>query len=463
MPSYQLFVVPDACWPAATGKGAAAAGGVGNSSIPPLFRQLLREAIDLWRRIHKGTNAEVERARYSTCVAEIENWLLRHGEPVTNTAVGASAEVEAAARQGLVVRFPLHPRYFDVMARAHLDRQAARSRLLDVGDNGLMAEAAAGVTASAKVPPAGLGCSIFPPDTLIGHVAECEAVIGGGGAFDEQAKHAMDARLALLRAAVAAGAGVIEVAEELDNDDVLPPVARQAVAVATLLGDAAPGEAQPDPPAADADGARRQPPSKKGREQMADRLAALIEAALPTEDKVNMSNQPHEVSTDVLGRFVRRAADAGADGNGQRIRIVYADGSEARPFPLRCLLPARDAAPASAVTLSAALMSMRHVELDPFVDFAWYRNKEVSQTRPLADSDEFCFQYSQQTLRELRGAYPNTPVKLHLYHTGFEPAAVGFYRALTLALSRGGDRWIRVVPHYFRGGTRFDASAVVWD
>ena len=168
-----------------------------------------------------------------------------------------------------------------------------------------------------------------------------------------------------------------------------------------------------------------------------------------------MSHQPHEVTTEVLAEFVT-CAEGEEPGV---IRVVYADGSEARPFPLRCLPPAKTGSEPE-VLLKAALMSMRHLEIDPLVDFAWFRNREVSQTRALADSDAFCFEYSQKQFAELRAVYRGKRLTLHLYHTGFEPAALGFYRALTLTLQQ--ERWITVVPHYFRGEEGFARSSREW-
>ena len=168
-----------------------------------------------------------------------------------------------------------------------------------------------------------------------------------------------------------------------------------------------------------------------------------------------MSHQPHEVSTEILAEFVS-AAEGMQPGF---IRVVYGDGSEARPFPLRCLSLAKVVSP-SEVILKATLLSMRHLEIDRLVDFAWFRNREVSLIRPLADADSFSFEYSQRQLAELRAVYPQTRVELHIYHTGFEPAVLGFYRALTLTLQQG--RWITVVPHYFRGEAGFTPSVREW-
>ena len=191
---------------------------------------------------------------------------------------------------------------------------------------------------------------------------------------------------------------------------------------------------------------------------MMERLTAEIEDALPAGGKVNMSNQPHEISTEVLGRFVR------ADGSQEpgSVRVVYADGSEAKPFPLR-VLPVHTAPElTNPIEISVALMSMRHLELDPVVDWAWYRNKEVSKTRPLAESDEFCFQHSLKQLAELQAAYSGCAVQLNMYHTGFEPAAIAFYRAVATTLKHQ-PGWLRVVPHYFRGGTHYAPSETVWE
>jgi len=191
---------------------------------------------------------------------------------------------------------------------------------------------------------------------------------------------------------------------------------------------------------------------------MMERLEAEIEEALPTNGKVNMSNQPHEVSTEVLGQFVRASADQVPG----RVRVIYADGSEAKPFPLRILPMNSVPAPTNPVEISVALMSMRHLELDPVVDWAWFRNKEVSQTRPLAETDELCFQYSLKQLAELQVAYAGHALQLKMYHTGFEPAAIGFYRAVAATLMRQRG-WLRVVPYYWRGGTRFAASETIWE
>ena len=57
---------------------------------------------------------------------------------------------------------------------------------------------------------------------------------------------------------------------------------------------------------------------------------------------------------------------------------MYADGSEAKPFPLFCLPRATKASKAKETNpLKISLMSMRHLELDPEIDFCWFRNREA--------------------------------------------------------------------------------------
>lgn len=181
-----------------------------------------------------------------------------------------------------------------------------------------------------------------------------------------------------------------------------------------------------------------------------------------------MSNQPHEISTEILSEFVRQAAPSDQDAS---VRIGYADGSEARSFPLRVLPPVFPVPPADSLVIRAALMSMRHLALDKVVDLAWYRNREVSQTRAMSESDEFCFEYSLRELRSMRETFKGRHLTLLMYHTGFEPASIGFYRALTVALMRptefgvtaaAGGAWIRVVPQYFRGDDVFEQSQNPW-
>lgn len=417
MTTFVMYVLPGTYW----------TGG----PDPALIRPLLKEAVSLRRRVAKGANLEAERVRYTACLADLEG-RLEASVPLAGQATPAA--VASAARSGVHAAFTLPPLYFDLLARAHLEHVELQSNL----------EIPAAVTPGAEV-----GATVLRPDALTAHAAELDrlassSVLAGVPELEELARE----RAALIRAVSDVGAGIVEVIEELDVG-MLPPPPDRAPTVRN-----APMPPQPSPEATTA----------KGRKRMANRFARALEAALPARGLVNLSDQPHEVSTEVLAQFLYAVEGSPAG----QVRVEYADGSEAKPFPLRAITPPAAPTPPKAervdglVELSVALMSMRHLELDPFVERAWYRNKEVSVTRPLAESDEFCFQFSVRELTELREVYAGETVLIRMFHTGFEPAAVGFYRAVAAELkTRRG--WLRVLPHYYRGGTRFETGRVVWE
>lgn len=418
MPTFSLYVVPADYWT------------TGTQVVPGTLRPLLQEVVALRRRVSKGANQEAERSRYTNCLCDLE------ARPEFRTAtrqLATVADVTRAAQGAQVVGFLLPTEYFDVMAQAHLERMERQTGL----------EATELVAAGAE-----LGSSVIPPKELAAHANELDRfanTLTNQTALQQLARN----RAEMARSIASAGAGIVEISEELDNQDVPPPPDRPAPKDASLP---IPSEKE------------SQQLTAKGRKKMAERFRISIEQALPTGGKVNLSDQPHEVGTEVLAEFLF----ANAEGAAGHVRVIYADGSEARPFPLRTMsIPGVTTPPKiepveGVIELKLALMSMRHLELDPFVERAWYRNKEVSVTRPLAESDEFCFQYSVREIAELREAYNGHQVLIRMFHTGFEPAAVGFYRAVAveLKLRRG---WLRVLPHYYRGGSRFETGKVVWE
>jgi hypothetical protein len=142
--------------------------------------------------------------------------------------------------------------------------------------------------------------------------------------------------------------------------------------------------------------------------------------------------------------------------------VVYADGSEAAPFPLCGLTPAGSETRKEngAIVIRASLVSMRHPEMDERVDFCWFRNRKVSAARPAAEMDAAC---ADETAVLLAGLAIRE-VELHIYQTGLEPAVVGFYRGLVRHLrnrcSRNAALGFRVIPFYYRGGSYCSGS--VW-
>ena len=143
----------------------------------------------------------------------------------------------------------------------------------------------------------------------------------------------------------------------------------------------------------------------------------------------------------------------------QRIeaRVVYRDGSESRRFPFGALKLTDDPDDGRPV-LRVALMSMRHPEMDTAVDAAWLRNRLVSQVRPSAETDELVYETSRSQLADLATC---GTVCLHMYQTGFEPAVVGFYRALTDHLLTQ-PKSVTLVPFFYRKRNGSYQEGIPW-
>lgn len=418
MPTITMFVVPSDYWTN------------GMQGEPGSLRPLLQEVLALRRRVAKGANQEAERSRFTNCLTDLES----RPEFRNQSILPASApEIIRAAKGRQIAGFALPTEYFDLLALSHLERIERQAGLETVDS----------VPAGAEI-----GSSVLSPKDLIAHALEVERFALTLTQRNDLQLLARE-RAEIARSIANTGSGIIEIGEELDNR-VLPPPPERSVSR--------------DKPAINPLHSESRQLTSKGRKRMVERFRLSIDQALPIKGKVNLSDQPHEVSTEVLSEYLFARAGQSAS----QVRVIYADGSEARPFPL-CALPSpRDLTPPQIepldgiIELKLALMSMRHIELDPFVDRSWYRNKEVSVTRPLAESDEYCFQYSINELTELREVFGAQPILIRMFHTGFEPAAVGFYRAVAVELeARRG--WLKVLPHYYRGGSRFEAGSLVWE
>ena len=222
------------------------------------------------------------------------------------------------------------------------------------------------------------------------------------------------------------------------------------VALADPFGalDAEPPIGAPVPPSPRRSGiARDMPPA-------AALLDAQLRAALEGDQPVVPSGVPNHVLTEGLRRYAERANVTRA----RPARVVYRDGSEAAPFPLGAL-DAAGTAPSSEPDLRCALISLRHPEMDPLVDFAWIRNRVASQVRPAAETDRLVHEHSRERLAALR-QYRSGAV-LEVFQTGLEPAIVGFYRALAEHLAEHPGS-IVVRPRYFEGGVRYGHGAPWW-
>jgi hypothetical protein len=233
------------------------------------------------------------------------------------------------------------------------------------------------------------------------------------------------------------------------DEPALPPAARAHLArggAVVALADVYSADPTAEPPTPP-------PPPRERWEAPAGTASALFDgqlrAALAGRGPIVPSGVPNRVLAEGLRRAAARHADAG------HAPVIYRDGSEARPFPLRGL-KLTDTAPREA-DLRCALISLRHPEMDPLVDFAWIRNRDASQVRPAAQTDEVVHEWTRARLRRLAELRPG--LVLEVFQTGLEPAIVGFYRALAEHLAeRPGSIIVR--PRYFRGGEDYGFGTV---
>jgi hypothetical protein len=130
---------------------------------------------------------------------------------------------------------------------------------------------------------------------------------------------------------------------------------------------------------------------------------------------------------------------------------IYADDSRGERFSLCCLLQrnkAYEPALRKVSPLRAALMSMRHYDLDARVDMTWLSNRDIASLPSQAEVEKFSY---RQTRLQLQQGMCLGPLKLHLYHTGYLPAVIGFYRAVIdeLLLQDTHYPMLEVVPYYY--------------
>lgn len=126
------------------------------------------------------------------------------------------------------------------------------------------------------------------------------------------------------------------------------------------------------------------------------------------------------------------------------VRLVYTDSSEGAPFPIgRALsLPT-----VQSRTARLGLMSIRHMEIDAETSGYWFRNRLVSTSdRTHAETEGFCYAESLKRLDEIESL---GVTRLEMVHTGFEPASIGFYRAV---LEHTSQRPLTVAPYFYGHG-----------
>jgi hypothetical protein len=185
------------------------------------------------------------------------------------------------------------------------------------------------------------------------------------------------------------------------------------------------------------------------REAMRERFDFLLAEALDA-DAFEGVIRPSGITNSVLTEALRREAGQQPDKPAIELPVRYVDGSSGPLFPLRTL-PLVDCEPEGWRLLAFTLLSIRHVEMDEIVHGAWFRNAQISAHRPQGLTDEVAYQTSRRQLMLLD---PKRPTLIHLYQTGFEPAVMGFYRALLHHLIDY-PHSVAVTPHYFRSAGSF--------
>jgi len=163
---------------------------------------------------------------------------------------------------------------------------------------------------------------------------------------------------------------------------------------------------------------------------MEQRLRDQIQAAITDRVPINLMNQGHIMVTKIFQEYIHKEKDQ----NPVEVPVLYNDGRIARSIPIHCLSKLPDGwYPTKEYHF--ALISMRHLQIDKYIDMNWYRNVEVPARDGMAASDEHCYQVSMRQLEELLNKNRGHRIQIHLYHTGYMPAVVGFYRAILSAMS----------------------------
>jgi hypothetical protein len=178
------------------------------------------------------------------------------------------------------------------------------------------------------------------------------------------------------------------------------------------------------------------------------KLDGLIAQA---RQKYSVSLNISDLRNDVIAEVLWRRMQSVTSESSINIPVIYADGSQARSIRFYNVRrrPDPDMRGVRSVrTLNIGLMSARHPELDAVVDMYWFRNQEISVSRNMAQTDEICYQKSLELFTEL---LKDGPARIALYQTGFPPAVMGFYRALSHVLIHHNNYQprIEVIPMYF--------------
>lgn len=412
-----LCALPSSAWSSATPETVSALN----------IARFADDALGCERRIEKGVNLADEHSRYTLCCQRLEQEIILRGQP---RPISHVRELDAAVRAGQIPLLEIDPDYLRLIAESADGPSGAR-----------------------------IGASFFPPDQIGVHISAFATWAKLKGHVEHSA---IAQRLAFYQAAEKLKYGVVEIQSAFYASS--PVSTASTAAFREPLASKIPEQFVTIPEFVAEEEAIEFFAVQGSKQRLAAVLRKQILEALQTGEPANFGSQaPHDVITEVLNEFV--FVPSGQPVQPVNMRVVYADGSESMTFPLFCLPRLNDntevMANSHVAPLRAAMMSMRHLELDPEIDFCWFRNYDVSRTRTLAETDQFCY---EATLRHLQDSLAAGDLVLHLYHTGFEPAILGFYRGLVKTLldlkQQSGGSTVTVMPFYYRGGKSYQAGSV---
>lgn len=274
--------------------------------------------------------------------------------------------------------------------------------------------------------------TVHPPERIDGLIAETAAALDGSGAVGA----------AVARSCAAAAAQHAGLVITLEPESV---IGREVARAPSRPERPVPARAvTPDPELADQ--LSRLPRTAdlvfKGdtrRLRSADILRGQIRAAISTGEPLSVGAQAkHDVLTEVLRELHHPDAAPGV------MRIMYAtEASEGNPFAFGPIPATR---PYDGESVHLGLMSIRHTKLDADVTGYWFRNRLVSVPgRSQAESEAYCY---RDTVSRLHALAERRVTDIFLTHTGYEPAAIGFYRAAAQVAS---THRLRVHPRYLAG------------
>ena len=415
-PGVILCAVPAACW---TQK-------VSNSKSSELLRRFIQESEVIERRLKKGDLSGEESTRYSRLCGRIEAVALSNA---TFSSFGQSLGLSWGQKNFPALRVGCA--YYALIRAAGLKNESTQPEKHD-----------------------GLGRSIFSPDQVKLHR---EAFAKAAERFDFQHDSDIRDRLWFLDSQVIRkGCGLVEfpdvlspplanipdadpfekfkrlLAEKVNTSSEwffnrlygapkelpLPDVEKQA---SHLIG---PTNALKEP-----EDWRDYGRSDRGR-FMKGRLRTQLENSIQDGSVVNLMNQRQNMAIAILQEFVHRQDDIPQ----ASVPVTYSDGGEPKPIPLHSIARLPDGWNATR-NYHIGLISMRHLQIDQYIDLNWYRNVDVPALNGLSAADDFCYEYSLKQFEEFLTLNQGHRVRMHLYHTGYMPAVIGFYRALLTTLS----------------------------